>query len=135
MTDKEIEEYKHKCKTTIAIDFDGVIHSCHKVWDGDTSIYGYVLPGAKESIQKLKNDGYKICINTARVTNPDGSIDEKRKCELIEWLCKHEIPFDFIFPKVIACAYIDDKGINCNPLKDDYRNWNYVLTRLEEINE
>lgn len=49
---------------TIAVDFDGVIHDYHKGWH-DGTIYGSVLPGALEALDKLM-EKYSVFIFTAR---------------------------------------------------------------------
>ena len=50
---------------TIAIDFDGVIHSYHEGWR-DGSIYGYPIDGAFEAIQKIIEDGNSVVIISTR---------------------------------------------------------------------
>ncbi len=53
---------------TICIDFDGTIVSYAKGWQG-VGVYGELLPGAAESINKLKQGGWKIVIFTTRNEN------------------------------------------------------------------
>ena len=53
-----------KDKSTIAIDFDGVIHNANRGW-GDGTCYGDPLPESIESIKKLSKK-YEIIIFTAK---------------------------------------------------------------------
>jgi len=123
------KEQHEKLKKRIAVDFDGVIHSYHKGWQNG-EIYGYPIEGAKETLKKLKDEGYEIIIHTARICNFDGNIAPNRLKKLTEWLDVNKIPYDSIEPKIAAMFYIDDRAINCNPLKEKEKNWNYVLEKI-----
>lgn len=111
-------------KKVCAIDFDGVIHSYH---DGyrNGEIYGYVLPGAKESIDKLKKK-YKIIIYTARVYDDKEALNRVK-----QWLKKNDIYFDEVKEKIIADLYIDDNAVRCAPLKGV--DWDAALEEVEKI--
>jgi hypothetical protein len=54
-----------KAHSTIAVDFDGVIHKYGQGYK-DGSIYDYPVEGAFEAIGLLQRKGYKIVIFTAR---------------------------------------------------------------------
>lgn len=99
---------------TVAVDFDGVIHSYHKGWR-DGSIYGHALPGAKEFLTELIQH-FTVVIFSTRCFDKvvDGKL-QPNQCEevrqkLIEW----EIPFDRIAdkddPKPLAVLFIDDNA-------------------------
>lgn len=135
LNEEELKNFD-KYKKRIAIDFDGVIHSYHKGWQ-DGEIYGDVICEACEALKRLKDMGYSIVIHTARIVELDGTlgINEKRMVELKEFLDKNYVPYDEIAPKIAAKFYIDDRAINCDPLKDETRNWSYVLNRIEEMNK
>lgn len=113
-----------KKKKNCAIDFDGVIHSYHKGWY-DGSIYGYVIPGAKEAIDKLKND-YNIIIYTARIIgNPDAIYDIEK------FLIDNDIYYDEIKEKIIAEFYIDDRAIRVDP-ENNYK-WEDIWDQVNLI--
>lgn len=75
----------------IAIDFDGTLVR------GDTP-----LPGAKEAVQRLREEGHKVVVFS---------------CNRVAWiksvLEKHEIVVDYIWEghKPVCDLYIDDRNI------------------------
>jgi len=104
----------------IAIDFDGTI-----VEDQFPCI-GEMVEGAKEAINRLKEEGYYIIIWTCR--------SHIRLLEAIEWLAKQGIHYDKINEscptnverysgidtrKVYADIYIDDKMLGKLPTWDE----------------
>jgi hypothetical protein len=110
---------------TIAIDFDGVIHSFEFGFH-DGTIYGTPLPGSLESIRKIAKK-YKIVIYTAKAKKDRPLINGKTGTELVwEWLKKYEIDTlitDVTAEKPRAVCYIDDKAIQ-------FINWNQALNDL-----
>jgi hypothetical protein len=110
---------------TIAIDFDGVIHSFEFGFH-DGTIYGTPLPGSLESIKKIA-EKYKIVIYTAKAKKDRPLINGKTGTELVwEWLKKYEIDTlitDVTAEKPRAVCYIDDKAIQ-------FINWNQALNDL-----
>ena len=110
---------------TIAIDFDGVIHSFEFGFH-DGTIYGTPLPGSLESIKKIA-EKYKIVIYTAKAKKDRPLINGKTGTELVwEWLKKYEIDTlitDVTAEKPRAVCYIDDKAIQ-------FINWNQTLNDL-----
>lgn len=108
----------------LMIDFDGVIHSYHEGYK-DGTIYGYVLEGAKETIDELSKN-YQIVIFTTRVSEAQNeeSIDQIKK-DIEDWLNKNEVYFDFITSdKLAAEAYIDDKAYRFE------NNWEEIKEKL-----
>ncbi len=112
----------------LAVDFDKTI--C------DDSVeypkFGKLISGAKESLQKLKDMGYKIKIYTCRLNGQamsSGAFAEQHS-SLIDWLQENEIPYDGItMPsegKIFAEFYIDDKGIRFED------NWDEVVSFIEK---
>ena len=96
----------------IAIDFDGTI-----VKDEFPEI-GEMIPGAKDTINKLKYEGYTIIIWTCRTG--------VELAKAVLWLAENEIKYDYINEsckinvakygwvdtrKVYASLYIDDRGL------------------------
>ena len=110
---------------TIAIDFDGVIHS-FELGFHDGTIYGTPLPGSLESIKKIA-EKYKIIIYTAKAKKDRPLINGKTGTELVwEWLKKYKIDTliaDVTAEKPRAVCYIDDKAIQ-------FINWNQALNDL-----
>ena len=119
---------------TVAIDFDGVIHSYEKGW-GDGSIYGTEVPGAFGAIWFLM-ELFNVFIFTSR--DP---------VEVAEWLgrmggfnCRVDLPAakagrkfwsdpDWLLItdlKLPAIAYIDDRGIR-------FTDWRDALSQLGQI--
>ena len=122
-----------RTKKTIAIDFDGVIHGYDKGWQGG-EIYGEVIEGAFEAIQRFFDDDYSVYIHSTRNAEQIQSWLHKRN----DW--KHPtciIPDDMFFwnavnvvgitnRKVPAVVYIDDRAIR-------FENWAQVFTAMESI--
>lgn len=111
----------------IAIDFDGVLHLYSKGWNGG-AIYDPPVPGAKEAMQQLKQQGHYLLIFSTRtntIFRKKGEPDQQKAME--EWLTQHEIPFDKIwtFGKPMADIYIDDRALSFQG------NWTQTL---QEVN-
>lgn len=95
---------------TICIDIDGTICR-YEEWAG-ANHFGAVLPGAKEAILKLKEEGWYVIIFSTRA-------DKKA---ISDFLNLHNIPFDSINEnpnqpdnaiggKPLADVYLDDRAI------------------------
>lgn len=119
---------------TICIDFDGTIveHAFPEI--------GALKPGAKEAITRLHKH-YRIVISSCRSSalfkqkNPpiqipgQGAPDGRDyTMEMYDFLLTNGIPFDGIDfgdqGKIVAVAYIDDKGIRYN------NNWPEIANEL-----
>jgi hypothetical protein len=122
---KKIEEEEAK---TIAIDFDGVIHSFELGYH-DGTIYGSPIEGSIDAIKKLSKK-YHIVIYTAKAKKDRPLINEKTGPELIwEWLKKYELNEyikDITAEKPRCICYIDDKAIQ-------FQNWNQALSDLKKF--
>jgi hypothetical protein len=112
---------------TCVIDFDGTIAEWAKYPDP-----GPPIPGAKEALQALKDQGYDIVILSARTSDevskfPIDKEMEKRRME--EYLIEHKIPYDEVSKgggKPPAQFYIDDRGVEFDG------DWTKVLNRIKE---
>lgn len=93
---------------TIAIDFDGVIHSYKSGWQGPTTIQDPPVPGITEALATIRENGYHIVIYSTRAKTKAGreAIKEWLKTYEIDW-CIDEITA----MKPIAEVYIDDRAI------------------------
>lgn len=112
---------------TIAIDLDGVILEYVEPWTGIRH-FGDPIPGAAESIQKLKDLGYTIAIYTTRnnaMANHNAGYDALELTSMVQSeLDKGGIPYDFIsLFKPLARYYIDDRAIR-------FIDWNQALWEM-----
>jgi len=110
----------------IAIDFDGTIAE-YKGFKGK-GIFGKPIKGVNFVLNKLKNEGHTLVINTTRLEIH----------QVGEYLEKHDIPYDYInhnpedikrqlHPcKVDADIYIDDKALRFEG------DWNKTLLEIRE---
>lgn len=104
----------------IAIDFDGVIADYSQGWQG-RAVFGDIVPGTIEALEKLEREGWQIIIYTAR---PEYE-------EVREYLIEHAIPFSYVTKsKPHVRIYIDDRAIRFNgcwedilPQLDDFEPW------------
>jgi capsule biosynthesis phosphatase len=106
----------------ICLDLDGVIAELKK--PGET--YPEVKPvdGAIAKIQSLRRAGHYIIIQTARHMKTCGAntglVNARIAKDTLEWLEKHEVPFDEIyFGKPWAQIYIDDNGFR-------FKSWDEI---------
>jgi hypothetical protein len=110
---------------TIAIDFDGVIHS-FELGFHDGTIYGTPLPGSIDNIKRL-SEKFKLVIYTAKAKSDRPLINGKTGTELVwEWLGKYNIDSyisEVTAEKPRAICYIDDKAIR-------FIDWNQTMKEL-----
>lgn len=110
---------------TIAIDFDGVIHSFEYGFH-DGTIYGTPIEGSIDAIIELSKK-YRLVIYTAKAKKDRPLIGGKTGVELVwEWLEKYNISkfiSDITAEKPRCICYIDDKAIQ-------FKNWSQALSDL-----
>ena len=110
---------------TIAIDFDGVIHSFDLGFH-DGTIYGTPIEGSIEAIKQIAKK-YTIVIYTAKAKKDRPLVNGKTGTELVwEWLKKYQLDSyikDVTAEKPRCICYIDDKAIQ-------FINWNQALVDL-----
>jgi len=96
-------------RKTIAVDFDGVIADYSEGFKG-RGRFGMPIEGASKFLKKLRDDGWKIIIWTAR--------DELGQVR--QYLESNDIPFDHINDnpdqitnsrKCVSDIYLDDRGV------------------------
>lgn len=95
--------FKSEGPKTLAVDFDGVIADYSQGFLGE-DVFGEPLPGAVESLRRLKDAGWLIIVHTARKPTP----------ALKAYLAAHQIPYDTINGDAIV-EVADPLG---NPLED-----------------
>ena len=108
---------------TLAVDFDGVIADYENGYKG-VDVFGQPLPGAAETLQALKDEGWRIIIYTCRQDTP----------ALYSYLENNQIPYDHINHnpdnpestnrgKPLADVYLDDRAIR-------FSNWHAARLAL-----
>jgi hypothetical protein len=118
---------------TVAVDFDGVLHTYDKGWQ-DGSIYGEFMPGAVMALSWLMQH-YAVFIHTTRNPRQVARWIEDRSGHGIECVTTaHPLPWKRQFwnqrgvllvtnRKLPAIAYIDDRAIR-------FTSWDQALTDL-----
>ena len=113
----------------IAVDLDGCIaqqvefHSTYKI--------GPPFPGAREFLQQLRDEGFRIIIHSARLNTIDGPdftapepyVFYQARTVILKYLQDHDLPFDEVWAergKPLAAAYVDDKAVRCAPSYPSY---------------
>jgi hypothetical protein len=114
---------------TIAVDFDGVIHTYEKGWQ-DGSIYGEFMPGAVGALATLMSK-YAVFVHTTRKPGTVARWIEQKSGYAIE--CTTHVPRSGFWNqqgyllvtdrKLPAYAYIDDRAVR-------FRSWSQALTAL-----
>ena len=95
-------------KPTIAMDFDGVIHSYTSGWQGADKCPDPLVEGIDEVIKDLRKD-YKVVIVSSRAETVEGRL------AIRDYLKKYNIEVDGIgCEKPPAIVYIDDRAICFN---------------------
>jgi hypothetical protein len=107
---------------TVAVDFDGVIHS-HELGFHDGTIYGTPIEGSLEALKTLSSK-YKIVLYTAKAKADRPLINGKTGIELVWlWLAKYNMDSyiaEVTAEKPRAICYVDDKAIR-------FLNWEQSL--------
>jgi hypothetical protein len=90
---------------TVAVDFDGVIHSYVSGWQGGTVIPDPPVPGAIEWMTEVASV-YELVVLTTRAREPGGAEAVKL------WLAQNGLPFPVLVTaeKPMAVFYLDDRG-------------------------
>ncbi len=118
--------------STVAVDFDGVLHSYDKGWQ-DGSIYGEFLPGAVVGLTWLMQR-HAVFVHTTRKPRPVARWIEQHSGYGIE--CTTRVPRSGFWNhtgyllvtdrKLPAIAYIDDRGIR-------FTDWPQALADLDNF--
>ena len=94
-------------RTTICLDFDGVIHKRTGEWMGPTVFNGDLIPGAQEGIDRMRGGmGYRVLVHSARCNSSDaaGAIED--------YLGAAGIAVDGVVAlKPLANVYVDDRAV------------------------
>lgn len=115
--------------TTIAVDFDGVIHRYSRGWH-DGSIYDDPMPGALAALRMLQ-DAHAVYVHTTR--DPE---------QVVLWLTRHGVTATahdggcefwddqatilVSTRKLPALAYVDDRAVR-------FESWPQTMRQLQEM--
>jgi len=123
-----LKKVKKEISSTIAIDFDGVIHRNSKGYH-DGTLYDFPVEGAAEAL-KLLSKKYTLIIYTCKA-NPERPLTNgKTGVELIwEWLDKYNLKqyiSNITDKKPRAAVYIEDKAIR-------FESWDKTLRSINKF--
>lgn len=91
---------------TVAVDFDGVLHSYVSGWTGIRPT-DPPEPGAREFVDWLITNGATVVITSTRANRRRGARAIRR------WLSEHGFPpLPVTHHKVNAVAYVDDRAVH-----------------------
>jgi hypothetical protein len=129
MVEEELRNFGSDPKRVL-VDFDRTIHAySHGIGDG--TIYDKPINEAKESLQQLIDEGYEVCIFTARVCRENRKSDQEWKEQIRmvkDWLEQNEIPYHRVTGKKLAAtAIIDDRAVHFTG------DWKKALQDLKDI--
>lgn len=98
-------------KMTICIDFDGVIHSYERGWQGG-DIYGTIVPGFWEWAVEAEKI-FELAVYSSRSATLEGRTAMRSwlKQQWEAWPGKGEMPLIVVVDKPIAFLTIDDRCI------------------------
>lgn len=101
----------------VGVDFDGVIaESIYPVRQG----IGPLIPGSREYIRRLREDGHSVTINTARSWGEAQAVRN--------YLADHEIPYDdLVMGKHLSKLLIDDRVLR---FEGDWQTAYYRARRI-----
>jgi hypothetical protein len=127
--EEEIKKFGSDPKRVL-VDFDKTIHAySHGIGDG--TVYDRPMDNARESLQQLMNEGYEVCIFTARVCRENRKSDQEWKDQIRmvkDWLERYDIPYHRITDrKLAATAIIDDRAVHF------MGDWSKALQELKDI--
>lgn len=109
---------------TVAVDFDGVVHSYTQGWTGYKPLDD-PEPGALGFILGLQAQGYEVVIMSARAHNEEGVKETEN------WLESHGFPqLRVTNEKVTAVAYVDDRAV---PHTTGSGDWQEVSNRIGHL--
>lgn len=117
----------------IAFDFDGTLHPYENGWCGSVPDDVPPIPGTKETLEKLKADGYRLVIFSCRADHREG-LDG-----IWEWLVKYQLEHlihDVTGAKPKATVYVDDRAVSFKPrTHGPHVAWELVMADILRISE
>lgn len=111
----------------VCVDFDGVLHDYTLGWTGYEP-KGAPIEGAIEFIKAIFDKGFEPVVFSARADSLYGE-----NC-IRDWLKKWGFPELRIFPKLNAIAYVDDRGVHCDPpMGGEADGFDFALTEIQRL--
>lgn len=120
--------------STVAVDFDGVIHTYERGW-ADGSIYGDFMPGAVVALSRLLSN-HAVFVHTTRKPRQVARWINQKSGYAFE--CTTRVPRSGFWNqrgyllvtrrKLPAVAYIDDRAIR-------FTDWDQALADLKDREE
>jgi len=124
---RKCDWHSYKRPKVVAVDLDGTILE-YSGWKGQKH-FGKPIDGAKEALQKLKDEGYVIVIWTTR----------RNTADIAKVLNMYGIPFDYINEnpyqppdcsnKIYADVYVDDRAVGFRG------DWSKALLEVRSVVE
>lgn len=115
---------------SVAVDLDGTLAQ-YDGWKGAEHI-GQPFKGAVQFTKALKQAGFHIIIHTARTCEANAYQGKSARIAR-RWLKDHGFKFDEVWTgvgKPIACAYVDDRAVQCTAQLYGPAHYNFVLARI-----
>lgn len=118
---------------TVALDFDGVLHSYQHGFD--MRRLDPPEPGALEFVQKLIDEGYKVVVYSTRAKTEEG------RRVIINWLHAYGFPhlaMGISPDKPPAIAYVDDRAVpyvRVPSLSGPQPGWQRALAAVHHLDE
>ncbi len=92
-------------RSTICLDFDGVIHSYQSGWMGEEIIPDPPIHRVDLAVKRLRKD-FRVVVYSARCRFAEG------RQAIADWLAKHNIEVDDVCEtKPVAHVYVDDRAV------------------------
>lgn len=111
----------------VAVDFDGVLHDYSRGWTGYVPV-GKPIEGAIEFIKGIEDKGFEPVIFSARADTLYGE-----EC-IRTWLKKWGFPELRIFPKLNCIAFVDDRGVHCDPaMGGEQDGFDWALSEVQRL--
>lgn len=132
---KKQRRFTRRDKPTICVDLDGVL--ADRV---EGSAIGPPISGAVEFTYAL-SERAEVVIYTARFSTKNGKPRSEKVVEslhkrIINWLDVHGFKYSRVNTtqaKPIASAYVDDRGVACQPLKDGIDAYQLALDNIDAL--
>jgi hypothetical protein len=118
---------RHLFRGKVAVDFDGVLHDYSRGWTGYVPV-GKPIEGAIQFILDIEAKGFEPVIFSARADTIYGE-----NC-IRDWLKKWGFPTLRIFPKLNCIAFVDDRGVHCDPaMGGEQDGFEWALNEVQRL--
>lgn len=110
---------------TIALGFDGVIHSATSGWTDFADIPDEPSPGVRQALAEFKRRGFRVVVYTTRAITVEGFravllwLVDNGLTDLVDQVCKN---------KPVADVYVDKKAVR-------FEGFDGLLDQIEKVIE